>query len=234
MTVNATIVCISDTHLQHRNIEMPPGDILVHAGDWTMFGKNIADALEFIHWLDELPYAHKIVISGNHELLMLNSAHRREVLDRFILAKIIYLEDQGISIDGINFWGTPWQPSYGNLAFNLNDELERAEKWDLIPESTHVLIVHGPPHGLRDCIPDDSGRHAGCSALTGKISKLPSLSAVICGHIHEGAGVETSDTGVLVVNASICGQGRQAENKPTVIKVTSGPQGKLLAKVGHP
>ncbi len=34
------IVCISDTHAMHRNLRIPPGDILVHAGDITMRGEK--------------------------------------------------------------------------------------------------------------------------------------------------------------------------------------------------
>jgi hypothetical protein len=29
-------VLISDTHAMHREIEAPPGDLLIHAGDFTM------------------------------------------------------------------------------------------------------------------------------------------------------------------------------------------------------
>jgi predicted phosphodiesterase len=31
------IVCISDTHGLHRNLSIPEGDILIHAGDITYF-----------------------------------------------------------------------------------------------------------------------------------------------------------------------------------------------------
>jgi hypothetical protein len=34
------IVCISDTHGDHRKLEMPEGDILIHAGDYTNHGKR--------------------------------------------------------------------------------------------------------------------------------------------------------------------------------------------------
>lgn len=33
------LVLISDTHEQHRNLTIPDGDVLVHAGDFTMNGK---------------------------------------------------------------------------------------------------------------------------------------------------------------------------------------------------
>ena len=35
-----TVVMISDTHNDHRQLTVPPGDILIHAGDWTRFGKR--------------------------------------------------------------------------------------------------------------------------------------------------------------------------------------------------
>ena len=33
------IVCISDTHNLHRGLDLPAGDILIHAGDFTKFGE---------------------------------------------------------------------------------------------------------------------------------------------------------------------------------------------------
>ena len=34
-----TVVCISDTHMQHRNMPvLPPADILIHSGDFTNEG----------------------------------------------------------------------------------------------------------------------------------------------------------------------------------------------------
>lgn len=61
------IVCISDTHGMHRRLRIPPGDVLVHAGDITMGGEK-AVMLDFDKWLGELPHKHKVVICGNHDL----------------------------------------------------------------------------------------------------------------------------------------------------------------------
>ena len=62
------IVCISDTHCMHRALtnDIPVGDILIHAGDFTRYG-TLSDAEDFNHWLGELPHKIKIVILGNHE-----------------------------------------------------------------------------------------------------------------------------------------------------------------------
>ncbi len=38
-----TLVLISDTHRQHREITVPEGDILIHAGDITGHGDRTSD-----------------------------------------------------------------------------------------------------------------------------------------------------------------------------------------------
>ena len=60
------LVLISDTHMQHRKLVMPKGDVLIHAGDFTNKGR-VKDIKEFDSWLGELDYAHKIVVFGNHD-----------------------------------------------------------------------------------------------------------------------------------------------------------------------
>jgi len=34
------IVALSDTHGMHHSVEVPDGDVLIHAGDWSHF-KNV-------------------------------------------------------------------------------------------------------------------------------------------------------------------------------------------------
>ena len=61
------IVCISDTHNQ-TPARLPPGDVLIHAGDLTNSGtyKELSRAAE---WLRNLKgYEYKIVVPGNHDL----------------------------------------------------------------------------------------------------------------------------------------------------------------------
>lgn len=58
------LVCISDTHGKHDQVEVPDGDVLIHAGDWTHFGQGWE---EFAEWFYQLPHNDKIIIRGNHE-----------------------------------------------------------------------------------------------------------------------------------------------------------------------
>jgi len=44
-----------------------PGDVLLHCGNFTDLGKY-EEVVDFNDWLQTLPYEHKIVIAGNHEL----------------------------------------------------------------------------------------------------------------------------------------------------------------------
>ena len=60
------IVCISDTHsLQHR-MNIPDGDLLIHAGDVSSGGR-IEEIEMFNEWMGSLPHRHKVVIAGNHD-----------------------------------------------------------------------------------------------------------------------------------------------------------------------
>jgi hypothetical protein len=48
-----TVVAISDTHQLHREFDVPPGDLLIHSGNFTMFSKSAAAILDFNEWLGE-------------------------------------------------------------------------------------------------------------------------------------------------------------------------------------
>ena len=76
------LVLISDTHNKHRQLVMPPGDLLIHAGDFTErglarfgiqigCGNNIChnrEIKEFDDWLGSLDmYKHRILVPGNHD-----------------------------------------------------------------------------------------------------------------------------------------------------------------------
>ncbi len=48
------IVLISDTHGPHRKLELPNGDLLVHAGDFTLYATQPCRLFDFNEWLGEL------------------------------------------------------------------------------------------------------------------------------------------------------------------------------------
>ena len=73
-------------------------------------------------------------------------------LAREILSNALYLEDSGIEIDGVRFWGSPWTPNFMDWAFMLDRDELLYQKWKAIPEHTDVLITHGPPKGIGDLV----------------------------------------------------------------------------------
>ena len=64
-----TIVLISDTHELHREVNIPPGDLLIHAGDFTMNSMSAEKLIDFNEWLGDLPHALRVVIPGNHDFV---------------------------------------------------------------------------------------------------------------------------------------------------------------------
>lgn len=45
------IICIADTHEKHKQVKLPQGDILIHAGDFTWVG-DPKPTLDFLDWFE--------------------------------------------------------------------------------------------------------------------------------------------------------------------------------------
>jgi len=207
------IVCLSDTHYRHHEIAVPDGDVLIHAGDLTRKG-SLDDVEDFDLWLVALPHRHKVVIAGNHDWCFQTKPGRA----RAALAHATYLQDRGVTIEGVRFWGSPWQPWFLDWAFNLPRGAALAEKWALIPPNTDVLITHGPPFGVLDATA--RGEMVGCTDLRERILEIaPRLH--VFGHIHEGYGVTTLGT-TTCANASNLGADYTVDHPPLVFDLVDG------------
>ena len=204
------IVCISDTHNFHAQIDVPEGDVLIVAGDVSVRGSvyELASVNEF---LGGLPHKYKIIVAGNHDWCFANIVEREEA--RRLLKNATYLEDSGIEIDGINFWGSPWQPEFNDWAFNLPRGQKLAEVWAKIPSNTDVLITHTPPFGILD--KNGNGDHVGCGALLNALNRVQPRIHVF-GHLHESYGTIEVE-GTTYINACICDGKYRPINKPIVI-----------------
>jgi len=65
-----SVVCISDTHGLHLNekmVDIPPADLIIHAGDMTSTG-TLSQLESFVSWFEELPHPNKVFIAGNHDI----------------------------------------------------------------------------------------------------------------------------------------------------------------------
>ena len=211
------IICISDTHGEHEKVDVPPGDVLVFAGDMSMMGRP-NEIREFAEWMGGLPHTHKIAIAGNHDLGFQNPMTRRDYIGILLAFGITYLEDFSVTIAGTKFYGSPWTPTFFNWAF-MKDRGEEIKKvWDLIPDDIDVLITHGPPYNVLDLT--RRGDRAGDEELRNWYLRNPQTNPRlhVFGHIHEGYGVK-NDTilPTIFVNASIVDYAYDPVNKPVTI-----------------
>jgi Icc-related predicted phosphoesterase len=205
------IVCVGDTHGFHRKLTLPPGDILIHSGDFD--GRSVEEIDDFNAWLGSLPFEHKIVIAGNHDLLF----DRDPKLARAHLTEAIYLQDSGVTIEGVKFWGSPVNSVGGDWAFSRERLVKIRKHWDLIPDDTDVLITHEPPYGTLDK-PHIMTKHAGCQYLLGAVLRIkPRLH--VFGHVHGGYGRECA-WNMTLVNCAVVDNARTLANPPTVVELT--------------
>ena len=211
------ITFISDTHNKHNHLTsnaynniLGSGDVLVHAGDCTSMGKS-HEITNFLNWLGMTDFKHKIFIAGNHDF---GFETHTDIAEEFKERGIIYLFDTEVVIDGVKFYGSPWQPEFYDWAFNLPRGEKLAEKWAQIPDGLDILVTHGPAHGMVDHT--IQGLNVGCKDLFDRIMGVqPKIH--VCGHIHWAYG-QKSFHGVEFLNASTLNERYQYENKPIVIE----------------
>lgn len=213
------LICLSDTHNQHDSITVPDGDVLIHAGDATMTD-NRKEVTDFLHWFAAQPHKHKLLVWGNHSLSMDNQSVydawakprgrgyrdtnkiKQECQDIINQSGIIVLNNSGVTIEGINFYGSPVTPWFGGWGFNVQRGYDIQRYWNMIPDNTHVLVSHGPAKDILDYIPR-SHQFVGCANLAATIfSRLHNLKFHIFGHIHESYGMKTIE-GKTFINASM-------------------------------
>ena len=199
-------VVISDTHCQHHQLSLPAGDILIHAGDVSSRG-HFTEINDFLNWFQNQNYKYKIFIAGNHDFYF--EKEKAEKIKKIIPPGIIYLNDSGIKIEGINVWGSPISPWFFNWAFNRHRGEEISRHWKLIPTNTDILITHGPPYGILD--KTTNLEKAGCEDLLKKINEIkPKFH--LYGHIHEAYG--SYDNGITTfINASVLDEKYILKNK---------------------
>src|SRR6202012_3131967 len=211
------IVHISDTHGDHRKVVVPPGDILIHSGDFCSYGHDLSEVRDFSDWLNDLPHEHKIVVAGNHDIIMQENSKAKDI---FQLPDVHYLQDEACIIEDLCIYGTPWTPQFGHWAFMLpRNGLLLKFKWQDIPDCTDILVTHGPPYGFQDKTMMNSkfAESLGCEMLRTRVDQVKPLLHLF-GHIHGGYGIHETEL-TTFVNSAIMNEAYRPVNKPTVIKL---------------
>jgi Icc-related predicted phosphoesterase len=208
------ICAISDTHGQHRKLNIPECDILIHAGDLTWKGEY-SIIKDYDLWTKEMQekniIKHSILIAGNHDF----SFEKYPSLASSYLEFTKYLQDSSIVVDGIKIYGSPWTPRFYDWAFNADRGEHIKQKWDKIDQSADILVTHGPPFGYGDTT---SRGPAGCEELLSAIKKIkPKFH--ICGHMHQGSGVYKTDFGTTIINAALLDDSYTLTKSPTIFEI---------------
>lgn len=212
------LVHISDTHGKHKELNIPDGDILIHSGDWSNTG-SIKEVSNFLTWFSELPHPNKIFICGNHEREVEKDGYY--LFKSMIPNNVVYLEDSGIKIEGLYFYGSPWTQAFQNWGWMWNSEEEERRIWARIPEHTDVLITHSPAYRLLDFstykISERSDQNIGSKILRKAVEYIKPL-LVAHGHVHSAYGVAQFGK-TTILNGSICDEAYHASNKPKVVDI---------------
>jgi Icc-related predicted phosphoesterase len=200
------VVCISDTH--GHEIDVPDGDLLIHAGDLTM-GGSYRECQRGLTWLASWPHKSKIFVPGNNDRAFADQP--TELISSARNRRVHVLIDAGCRVQGHYIYGTPWLSGVPGWAFDCTDRLEKLQaSRDAIPPMVDILVTHCPPQGIMDWCParfPGDPESAGCDLLP---RGDPTLH--VFGHIHEGYGILGA-----YVNAAICTAEYEPTNLPIVI-----------------
>lgn len=235
VVMGVRVVVVSDTHGQHKQVEVPPGDLLVHCGDWTRSSSSpsIAEYRGFAAWLAAQPHAAKVVVAGNKEVYMDTATctrHRQRPLAEVLKVQALLLEAEGVTYlqdSGYQFakdgqllavWASPWTARNGGpgKAFQL-EAGELAERWEQVPEGVDILVTHSPAQGRLDRT--EQGVAAGCPGLRELVDRARPLLH-LCGHIHEGRGVLRHGA-TTTANAAVMDQRNRVVGEAVVFDISS-------------
>lgn len=188
------ILHISDTHCLHNQLIIPSNiQVIIHSGDCANSRDsaiNSNEVLNFLDWFANLSIEYKILVPGNHDI----SIERRLITPSYINdLGIIYLENESANVCGLNIWGSPITPSFGNgWSWNMARH-KTAIVWDTIPDDTDIVITHGPPKRILDLSTNKNNEleFCGCESLFNKIIEIEPIFSCF-GHVHDSKKIKNS------------------------------------------
>lgn len=194
------IAAVADLHGQLPVV--PPCDVLVVAGDICPLAREVAGQATWLdgpfrQWLEAVPAGAVVGIAGNHDFVFEREPQR---VPRDL--PWTYLQDEGASVAGLSFWGSPWTPWFHDWAFNAprkDGEAFLAKRYANVPSGTDVLVLHGPPVGYGDAV---AGVAVGSTAELDLIERVTPRLCVY-GHVHEGRGQYAHGATTLINAAAV-------------------------------
>lgn len=229
------ITFISDTHTclydNKKELILPEGDILCFTGDIMTSGYNEGEIIHFLKWFSKQPFKYKIFIAGNHDRFLYNySTLANDIISQYKKDGVIYLNNSSVEVEGIKFYGTPYQPYFCGWAFNVSDSSKLVNIYRMIPDDTDVLLTHCPPYGILDkshCSnysnptgENNLGSMELKEVLEEKYHRDSMPRVVAFGHIHGDGGNKKQIGDTLYINASLCDEKYEPVNNIISIDLT--------------
>jgi len=203
------LICIADTHTREKQLHIPHGDILIHAGDFSELG-TFRETKAFLTWFAQQPHSYKILVPGNHDFFL-----QKENIAKLrpYLKDINLLINDSLMIKNYLFWGSPNTPLGKNWAFGI--ELSNIEAhWKQIPRHTNVVITHNPPYDILD---HTKSHHVGCPYLKKELQRIQPIYHIF-GHAHDNYGkIKLGET--TYINATSFDDKYTTPNKPIVVSL---------------
>lgn len=166
------LVIISDTHERHRDLLIPPGDVLIHCGDiqegLRVFRSTSRMLSDFAAWINDPklhPHPVKLIISGNHDKAL--AAMRVEDI-RKLFSPALYLCDESAVVQpfGLRFYGSP--RSIANSCFSPNTAFQGLKWWR--PFMFRTDETSGDGATTSNDASDAKKKYPAASGVTGAVS----------------------------------------------------------------
>ena len=151
-----------DITIKRAEVLVLAGDVLPRPplGDNTPQSWYVEQYEKLDEWLGKLAaeksFDHRVVIWGDHDVpkkcVSCNESfpnYNKHTIPRLRNAHVLF--DESITIEGLVIYGVSWQTQNPGGAFYLpRGSKVVLEKWNLIPETSDVIVSHCPPYGMGD------------------------------------------------------------------------------------
>lgn len=188
------ILAFTDIHANKRALaelkrRVANVDIVLCAGDISVFGMELIDVLEEINNWNKPVY----LIHGNHEDedLFVN------IHEQF--PNILFVHGKEHTHDEFTIIG------WGGGGFSHEDPALMKYSKRLKPKPNQIMLFHGPPHGTAVDWMESWNEHRGCITKRAVIERLQPL-LVIVGHLHENFGKHDKIGKSIIINPGPLGK----------------------------
>ncbi len=214
------VVMLSDTYGLHEQVEVPDGDVIIHAGNFSPYGEHHGDTAykSFIKWFTKLPHKHKIFAPGKDDSCSYNIRNIYKMLND----NSHFIHNNDVQID-TTVIQSAYESSYNSYQVQVpvnwieifkqqQEIINRLEKsWSEALSYVNILITNHAPWGILD-----NGK--GCQVLAERVKKSRPDFHVFSGTCAEYGITKLGNT--TYINASIC--------KPQKSSSITLPDGKVI------